>query len=288
MACATHTTKQKFQGVTTVTFQVSTFSQKDFVMIQISDTHLLETPEVEFLGMHPEQSFHAVVDLVRQQHHEIDVIVHTGDLAQNPTTVTYQRYLHYMQSLGVPFFQTPGNHDNPALFPFHEADPSQPTVVQLGQWCIILLNSAQTERIDGKIAAAQLQQLTELLTQYHDRHIIIACHHHPFAMQSAWIDQHKLKNSSDLLDVIQPFSNIKAIIYGHVHQDSIHTWRGIEFLSTPSTCIQFKPKSAAFALDEQHPGYRYICLKANGEIETQVYRLEVSHRNSSTEVLGYD
>ena len=272
----------------TVTFQVSKLSQKDFVIIQITDTHLLEYPHLEFVGMHPEQSFHAVIDLMRQQHPQIDMIVHTGDLAQNPTTVTYDRYLKHMQSIGIPFFQTPGNHDDVSHFPFHGADPHQPTVVEIGDWCIILLNSAQPTRIDGKIAEAGLEQLTELLKKHHDRHIMIACHHHPFAMESAWIDQHKLKNSSDLLETIRPFSNIKAIICGHVHQDSINRWQDIQLLSTPSTCIQFKPKSDKFALDEEHPGYRYICLKANGELETQVYRLPTSQRMNSSEVLGYD
>ncbi len=38
-----------------MTFQVSTLSQKDFVMIQITDTHLLEYPHLEFVGMQPEQ-----------------------------------------------------------------------------------------------------------------------------------------------------------------------------------------------------------------------------------------
>ena len=271
-----------------MTFQVSTLSQKDFVMIQITDTHLLEYPHLEFVGMQPEQSFHAVIDLMRQTHPEIDLIVHTGDLAQNPTPLTYHRYLEYMHSLSIPFFQTPGNHDDVNYFPFHEENKTAPTVVELGNWCVILLNSAQPNRIDGKIADAQLQQLPKLLTQLHDRYVMIACHHHPFAMQSAWIDQHKLKNSSDLLETIQPFSNVKAIICGHVHQDSITSWQGIEFLSTPSTCIQFKPKSEKFALDEEYPGYRYIRLKANGEIETQVHRLSNSQRLSSSEVLGYD
>lgn len=271
-----------------MTFQVSTLSQQDFVMIQITDTHLLEYPHLEFVGMHPEQSFHAVIDLMRQQHPQIDLIVNTGDLAQTPTPVTYNRYVQHMQQLNIPFFHTPGNHDDVAHFPFHEADPTQLTVIELGKWCIILLNSAQPERIDGRIAEVQLQQLSTLLTKYHDHHVILACHHHPFAMQSAWIDQHKLKNSSDLLETIQPFSNIKAILCGHVHQDSIHHWQGIEFLSTPSTCIQFKPKSDKFALDEQHPGYRYIRLKANGELETHIYRLPNFQRMDSSDILGYD
>ena len=223
-----------------MTFQVSALSQNDFVMIQITDTHLLEYPHLEFVGMHPEQSFHAVIDLMRQQHPHIDLIVHTGDLAQNPTPVTYNRYLQHMQSLGIPFFHTPGNHDDVAYFPFHESDQTQATVVELGKWCIILLNSAQPQRIDGKIADGQLAQLTRLLEQLTERHVIIACHHHPFAMESAWIDQHKLKNSSDLLETIRPFSNIKAIFL------PISVFSSIEFfLSSFSFIAKFKRYSSS-------------------------------------------
>jgi hypothetical protein len=41
----------------TVTFQVSKLSQKDFVIIQITDTHLLEYPHLEFVGMHLNKAF---------------------------------------------------------------------------------------------------------------------------------------------------------------------------------------------------------------------------------------
>jgi 3',5'-cyclic AMP phosphodiesterase CpdA len=33
----------------------------------------------------------------------------------------------------------------------------------------------------------------KIIEQFADHPVLIACHHHPFAMQSKWIDQHKLK-----------------------------------------------------------------------------------------------
>jgi Icc protein len=63
--------------------------------------------------MNPEQSFHALCNRL-EQHPEADAIVHTGDFAQAPTPVTYQRYINFMQSLGIPF-SDPGNHDDVAL-----------------------------------------------------------------------------------------------------------------------------------------------------------------------------
>ncbi|MGM7341460.1 metallophosphatase, partial [Acinetobacter baumannii] len=53
-----------------MTFQVSTLSQKNHVIIQITDTHLLEYPQLEFVGMNPEESFHAIIQQILKQHPE--------------------------------------------------------------------------------------------------------------------------------------------------------------------------------------------------------------------------
>lgn len=270
-----------------VTFWVSDAVEQEHVLIQITDTHLLDSPQHEFVGMNPEETFHAVMDMLKLQQPHADVIIHTGDLAQTPTPTSYQRYLDYMQNLSIPFYQTPGNHDDEAYFPFHHENPQEPCVIALGKWRIILLNSAQSHRVDGNISTEQLIRLEQLLTEYQDHYVLLACHHHPFSMHSAWIDQHILKNASDFLNTIQPYPNIRAIICGHVHQNAQHQWHGIQLFSTPSTCIQFKPKSENFALDDSHPGYRLLRLKANGDFETEVFRLQNVSSLVNKEISGY-
>ena len=86
-----------------MSFQVVPTSAQEYVLIQITDTHLLEQPEHEFVGMNPEQSFHEVMTHIQQHYPQADAIIHTGDLAQAPRPKTYQRYLHFMQQLGIPF-----------------------------------------------------------------------------------------------------------------------------------------------------------------------------------------
>ena len=209
-----------------MTFQVSTLSQKDFVMIQITDTHLLEYPHLEFVGMQPEQSFHAVIDLMRQTHPEIDLIVHTGDLAQEAVPETYQRYIEKMQHYQIPFFQIPGNHDLLSAFPLPEGQQF-PYCVEYGTWCFILLNTAVPEHVDGLLDSAQLEQLDVLLQQHQQQHVIICGHHHPFDMNSTWIDQHKLKNTEALMAVLCKHDHIKLMLCGHVHQESQRTEQNI-------------------------------------------------------------
>ena len=261
-------------------------NRTDKLIIQITDTHLMDHPESEFIQINPEQNFHAVIDDIVQRYPHIDAIIHTGDLAQVALPATYQRYLHYMEKLNIPFFHIPGNHDDIQHFPFHQPQP-EPTIIALGQWLVILLNSAVTGKTDGWIQTEQLERLQALLQQHMDKDIILACHHHPFEMKSRWIDQHKLKNTAQFTEILKPFTNIKAVICGHVHQDSTTLWNHIQFMSTPATCIQFKPLSENFALDQAAPGYRCLHLKENGQLETQVHRLKNYNSIINEEISGY-
>lgn len=256
------------------------------ILIQISDTHLLADPDATFLNMCPEQTFHAVIGDIQQRYPEHAALIHTGDLAQDAVAQTYERYLHYMRSQQLNFYQIPGNHDDLSLFPFHQPDPL-PTIIHLGPWSVILLNSSVLNRVDGRIGTEQLEHLTQYLEQYRHQSLILACHHHPLDMQSHWIDQHKLKNTPELLNILKNYSNIKAVLCGHVHQNSVNNWNNIIFLSTPSTCIQFKPKQYNFTLDMQSPGYRCLHLNYDGTFTTQIHRLTHIQPKLDNHISGY-
>lgn len=269
-----------------MTLSSPTDDQRDWTIIQISDTHLMDEDDLEFVQMNPEQSFHAVMQQVQQHYPDADAIIHTGDLAQVPVEKTYARYLAFMQQLGIPFYQVPGNHDHIDYFPFHQQQ-NQVHVLPFGKWRVVLLNTAVCGKIEGCIAPSQLQQLERILAALSEQFVLVACHHHPFDMKSKWIDQHKLKNTADLVDVLAQYPHVKAVICGHVHQDSLNEWKNIQFFSTPSTCIQFKPLSDHFALDEQAPGFRMLRLTANGELHTQVHRAANLQQKNNGEISGY-
>ena len=67
---------------------------------------------------------------------------------------------------------------------------------------------------------------------------------------------------------------MRAVVWGHVHQD-FDAMRGpVRLLSTPSTCAQFKPGAEKFAVDTRPPGYRILELGVDGAIRTEVVWLE--------------
>ncbi len=49
---------------------------------------------------------------------------------------------------------------------------------------------------------------------------------------------------------------------------------GVQLLGSPSTCVQFMPEAAEFSLDNKPPGYRWLSLHSDGEIETGVTYLK--------------
>ncbi|SEL95747.1 3',5'-cyclic-AMP phosphodiesterase [Acinetobacter sp. DSM 11652] len=261
-------------------------NKNDQLIIQITDTHLMDHPDTPFVQINPEQSFHAVINDILNRYQDIDAIIHTGDLAQVPHEATYQRYLSFMKNLNIPFYQIPGNHDDAEYFPFAAPDPI-PAVLTFGTWKIVLLNSAVPHKVDGWIKAEQLNHLSMILQETQHHPVILACHHHPLEMKSKWIDRHILKNSDQLTQIMAEYQHIQAVIFGHVHQDSLNVWKNIQFLSTPSTSVQFKPKTEDFAFDDLAPGYRSLLLKTDGSFETRVHRLQNFAQNINKEISGY-
>jgi Icc protein len=66
---------------------------------------------------------------------------------------------------------------------------------------------------------------------------------------------------------------IRAVIWGHVHQEFADRRGAVELLATPSTCVQFRPGIAKPEVDDRTPGYRWFDLGPDGTLETGVERV---------------
>jgi Icc protein len=111
------------------------------------------------------------------------------------------------------------------------------------------------------------------LEQYPDHYAVIAFHHQPIAIGSYWLDQLGLVNAVDFWETIAHFPKVKTVLFGHIHQQYEGENSGVLCYSAPSTCIQFKPNSDQFTLDNIPPGYRWIDLHPRGNITTGIKRL---------------
>ncbi|MDC0610670.1 3',5'-cyclic-AMP phosphodiesterase [Vibrio sp.] len=246
-------------------------------LLQITDTHLFVDDDGSLLGVNTTESFTAVVDAIIQGVTDFDAILATGDISQDHTPESYHKFIQGISPLKKPCFWLPGNHDYrpnmASVLPVPQVK-CIPHFMLGSHWQVVLLDSQVEGVPHGYLSAQQLSLLEEKLTAYPDKHTLILLHHHPVLVESAWLDQHTLKESESLWDVISRFDNVKAIVCGHVHQDMDILKQGVRVIATPSTCVQFKPRSNEFALDLLSPGWRELNLLEDGSVETKIGRLD--------------
>ena len=144
-------------------------------------------------------------------------------------------------------------------------------VADLGPWGLLTLDSSQPNKPGGHISDEQLLHVEQgLKTLACKPYILLAMHHSPVLLNSAWLDSQQIDNRDRLYELLQSSGNVKAVITGHVHQQFEGRWEDIPVYSAPSSCVQFKAQSDDFALSDQPPGYRWLDLHGDGQIVTGV------------------
>ena len=272
------------------TYQYNT-QQDVFRIVQITDPHLFQDTNGELLGINTQASFSQVLSEIQQQQYDYDLVLATGDLVQDNSDEGYLRFRQEVKALNNKMvFWIPGNHDfQPKMFEILKEDSvSAKKHILLGdKWQILLLDSQVQGVPHGQLEAEELDWLKLKLQEYPERYSLVVLHHHLLSTGSAWLDQHNLRNANELAEVLAPFKHVKALLYGHIHQQVDSEWLGYQVMATPSTCIQFKADSNTFALDVVQPGWREIDLYADGHIETRVKRIQQASFLPNMQVEGY-
>jgi Icc protein len=245
------------------------------LLVQLSDSHLFAEADGTLLGMNTRESLQRVIGLVRVQQPQIDLVLATGDLSQDGTLESYQQFRDLTRQIDAPARWIPGNHDEPQIMA-HAAEHSDllEPVVDVGNWRVTLLDSAVPGSVPGYLQDQQLQLLAQALSEAPNRHHLVCFHHHPVSIGCAWMEPIGLRNPEALFAVLDRFPQVKAVLWGHVHQEIDRERNGVRLLASPSTCIQFAPGSEDFKVSEQAPGYRWLRLHADGRLETGVERVK--------------
>ena len=251
--------------------------KQKFRILHLSDLHLFRNREKELLGINPynclTQVKNKIINNIEQK--KPDLIVLTGDVSQDFSNESYELAYEILKNLGCPTTATMGNHDKEPFFSQIFGGPNKNIISpEATNWHIVVLNSHWEQHVDGKLGYHQLKFLQNKLDEHIDHPIMIFLHHHILPIKSHWIDEINLNNSSQFLALIDQYKNIKAVVCGHVHQETHIKRKEVDFYTTPSTSWQFTPKSPDFKLDNLMPGYRWINLNEDGTIQTEVIRID--------------
>ncbi|MGH8171399.1 MAG: metallophosphoesterase [Steroidobacteraceae bacterium] len=244
-------------------------------LTHITDPHLYGGERELLRGIATLPSLEATLGNAQRRDWPPDAVLVTGDLVQDDPA-GYAHFRRLLGALGLPVLCLPGNHDEPDAMR-RELD-CEPFViggaVDLGLWRIVLLDSTIPGSAAGRLSAQSLASLQSALAGARQRHVLVCLHHHPVPVASRWLDRVGLQNAGEFLGIVDGHSNVRGIVWGHVHQSYDALRNGVRLLATPSTCAQFLPRSEQFAIDRMPPAYRTLELKADGSILTEVVWVE--------------
>lgn len=240
-------------------------------VVQLTDAHLFADPAGSLLGLKTRDSLRHVIAQVHREQPRIDLLLCTGDLSQDASVASYQAFRELTAEFAAPSRWLPGNHDEARVMAEVAPELVQ-AVTDIGAWRIVMLDSAVVGATHGLLAEQQLATLDEALAGAGERHLLVCCHHQPVDVGCAWIAPIGLRNADELLQRLQCYPQVKALLWGHIHQEWDEVRDGLRLLATPSTCIQFAARSEEFKVSEEQPGYRWLRLHADGRLETGVER----------------
>jgi Icc protein len=243
-------------------------------IVQITDTHLYAASDGRLLGLNTRKCLDQVIQLALKNE-AFELVVASGDLAHDGSEAAYQQLRKQLGQLGIPVYCLPGNHDEAGAIRKHlDGGKFHCTHSHLaGGWQQIFLDSTVAGQDGGHLNAGELDALSQALDTHRDLPTLVWLHHQPVLMGSRWLDTMAVDNPDDFFAIIDRHPQVRAIVWGHVHQAFEQQRKDVQLLASPSTCLQFLPASDDFAVDELPPGYRWLELYPDGSLQTGTVRL---------------
>jgi Icc protein len=246
-------------------------------LLQLTDPHLYADAGGEVRGVNTAGALSRVLNRLGDRGHaRPDAIVVTGDIADDLSAAAYDRLRAMLGPLGPPVYCVPGNHDDPALMArlLDSQGFQYCGCATIGDWGLVCVDTHSPGEVPGRLPAGRLRQLGHDLEGFRDRPVVVAMHHPPVPVGSAWIDALGLVDAHAFWDVVDRHPQVRLVLAGHVHQASEMLRGQVRVATAPATCMQFMPGVPAFAVDPLPPGYRWLELRPDGTFETAAQWLD--------------
>lgn len=173
-----------------------------------------------------------------------DIIVASGDLTEAGVIEDYRTLRELFARCPVPVLPMMGNHD--IRDTFRQVFPEVPThdgfiqyVVDHGPLRLIMLDTLEEGRHGGSFCETRARWLDARLAEAGERPVVIFMHHPPMqtgidwmtiAPEEPWVARAEA--------VISRYSNVVAVLAGHIHRPIVATWAGTRVSVCPSTAPQ--------------------------------------------------
>ncbi|WP_449349117.1 metallophosphoesterase family protein [Streptomyces shaanxiensis] len=202
-------------------------------IVQLSDTHVERTDAPNRNGVNATDSLRLMLAELRHLR-DVDAIVVTGDIADAGDVEAYAAVRElvgeFARPLQAPVFYTTGNHDEREAFGkvlgSGHAEPEavletgaaeRAAVSTVGGYRFVTLDSLVPGKVYGRIGAAQLDWLREVLRTPAEHGTVLAFHHPPISLGlSVTQPVFGLLDAEELAAAIRG-SDVRVVLTGHYH-----------------------------------------------------------------------
>jgi Icc protein len=265
----------------------------DFSFIQITDHHLLESPEQIREGFVPGHALRMVMKHIAENvADKADFLLSTGDLVEPPTEAAYAcaiRLLGLAPTASAPgpqrvnaeglhdypIYFLPGNHDDREMLTRCLFSGSNPvdlynfTFVHKGIQFVLMDWGPESKAVLGRETRLFLSMALEAPLPS-----VIVCHQHVKPIGSRWLDNFIADDIDDFWEIVTApgvKEKILGILCGHAHITYEDQYEGIQILGLRSTAYPFA-KTDGPTVILAPPHYRFITIKDN-VLTSRIYKV---------------
>ncbi len=233
------------------------------LIIQISDTHIVEPGELAYGVADTDQNLLACISHINSLSPKPELVLLTGDISNSGKREELLYAKSLLERLEAPYYVIPGNHESRDDLWSVFSTKSCPArvdgfinyVIDKPELRFIALDSTHAGQPGGKICPTRANWLDQQLAKQPDKHSIIFMHHPPVKCGVPETDKDGFIGIERFTEVIKKYSCIKAILCGHIHLQAHIHWLNTIVSIAPSTQMPLVldlslPPESRFYLDK--------------------------------------
>lgn len=216
------------------------------IIAQISDMHVRADGMVLKKRVDSHAALDQALDAIRDMPVMPDILLATGDLVQKANKRDYCALRERLDSLGIPVYVIPGNHDvrdmmhgcfsDLGYLP-NEGKFLQYTIEDLPVR-IVALDSLREGKETGELCTERLAWLDKTLAEQPDRPTLVMLHHPPLRTGVSYMDTVAFVGRDEMEAIIAKNPQVERIICGHLHRSITARFGGTIVSVAPSTAFQ--------------------------------------------------
>lgn len=217
-----------------------------FIMAQLSDMHMRADGMVLKNRVDSHAALDQALDAIREMPMMPDILLATGDIVQRANQRDYCLLRQRLDSLGIPVYVIPGNHDDRGMMRACFADLGYlPIEGKFLNYAIedlpvrlVALDSLRDGKETGELCAERLAWLDTTLAQRPDAPTLVMLHHPPMLTGISFMDTTPFVGTNALEAIIRKHPQVERIVCGHMHRAITARFGGTVVSVAPSTAFQ--------------------------------------------------